>query len=170
MGRLALNQVGGPLPTAVDGNVLGIEEFSITQTDSRNHLCYVGGSTPSVQKGLFVGSLGPGIRGGLSPLGLNPTWVDAIDSQFGGMAFGQAFREGADGGFDRTEKLSAVPLHALGRLVPTYMDHRWKQSMRGGLADLALGNMAAQEHHGADIQVPQFGKFFLERPRLGLSC
>ena len=78
------------------------------------------------------------------------------------MAFGQAFGERAHGGLDRTEILPAVSLHALGCLVPTDMDHRWEQSMRGGLLDLALGDMAAEEHHGAEVQVPQFGEFFLK--------
>lgn len=121
---MALDDSRSALPAAVDGKVLRVEKLPITQTDSRNEFCDILGGAPSVQKGFSPSAIGPSLGGPLSPLGLDPAWVDAIDAEFWSEAFGEAFGECAHGGFDSAEVLSAIAFHPLVGLIPSDMDHR----------------------------------------------
>ncbi len=42
--------------------------------------------------------------------------------------------------------------------------------MRSVLAKLSLGDGTAQEHHCADIEVPEFGEFLFEGPGFRCAC
>ena len=158
------------MPAAVDSKVLCVEKLPITQTDSRDKFCDIFGGAPSVQEGFSLGAFEPSLGGSLSPLRLDPTWVDAIDTKFWSKAFGEAFREGAHGGFDGAEVLTAIAFHPLVGLIPSDMDHRGEDSMRSVLAKLSLGDGTAQEHHCADIEVPEFGEFLFEGPGFRCAC
>ena len=111
------------IKATVDGQNLTRNEARLIGAKERSHIGDVVGSTPAFHQRLLHGALVPCFRSLFAPLGLNPTWSDAIDSYFRRVRLSEAFGHRHDRAFSRRKQFTTGPGHPLPSLIPTDVEN-----------------------------------------------